>query len=142
MTRPSSIVTHPQRDAIETALLNGTPFRNIAEQFGVSITALSRHKGTLAGTIAKASASECTSRADALRAKIERLEHKAESLGEKAEKDGDLKTALAAVRERARLLELGLKVADALEIQQRIEALEASITPEQSPEIKTEMGGF
>jgi|SRR5680860_662152 len=44
MPRVCSICTHAQRSAIDTALLGGEAFRNIAERFGTSTTALYRHK--------------------------------------------------------------------------------------------------
>jgi DNA-binding Lrp family transcriptional regulator len=140
MARPSTIDHHPQRAEIEAALLAGTSFRIIAERYGISTTALHRHKERLSVAIVKAQTQAEESRADALRRKIERLECKAESLGNRAETDGDLKTALAAVRELARLLELGLKVADVLEIEERLAALESNTTSGNPAEIE-QIGG-
>jgi len=44
MPRACSICTHPDREAIDTALTRGDAFRNIAPRFGTSVTALHRHK--------------------------------------------------------------------------------------------------
>lgn len=44
MPRPCTVCTHAARAAIETALVDGVSFRNIAKQQRVSIGALSRHK--------------------------------------------------------------------------------------------------
>jgi hypothetical protein len=44
MPRVCTICTHPKRVAIDRALLEGEPFRNIAERFGTSTTSLTRHK--------------------------------------------------------------------------------------------------
>lgn len=44
MPRVCTICTHPKRVAIDRALLQGDPFRNIAERFGTSTTSLTRHK--------------------------------------------------------------------------------------------------
>ncbi len=44
MPRTCTICTHQQRQAIDKALIAGEPFRNIAERFGTSATALTRHK--------------------------------------------------------------------------------------------------
>jgi hypothetical protein len=42
--RTCSICCHPERAGIDKALVAGEPFRNIAEHFGTSTTALHRHK--------------------------------------------------------------------------------------------------
>ena len=44
MPRSCSICTHPQRQAIDQALMAGSALRNIAPRFGTSVTALHRHK--------------------------------------------------------------------------------------------------
>jgi hypothetical protein len=44
MPRPCSICIHPQRQAIDHALITGEAFRNMAPRFGTSVTALHRHK--------------------------------------------------------------------------------------------------
>ena len=44
MPRTCTICTHPEVHAIDGALVAGQSFRNIAEQYGKSATALFRHK--------------------------------------------------------------------------------------------------
>lgn len=44
MARQCTVCTHRDRDAIETALLQGGTFREIAERYGPSIASLHRHK--------------------------------------------------------------------------------------------------
>jgi hypothetical protein len=44
MPRSCSICTHPQRQAIDQALMAGVVFRNIAQRFGTSTTAVHRHR--------------------------------------------------------------------------------------------------
>ena len=44
MPRTCTICTHPEVHAIDGALVAGQSFRNIAEQYGTSATALFRHK--------------------------------------------------------------------------------------------------
>ena len=44
MPRSCSICTHPQRQAIDQALMAGVVFRNIARRFGTSTTAVHRHR--------------------------------------------------------------------------------------------------
>lgn len=43
MPRACSICIHPKRDEIESGIVAGTSYRNIAEQYGVSLAPLSRH---------------------------------------------------------------------------------------------------
>lgn len=44
MSRRSSITTHPQREAIEQALAQGVPGAQLARQYGLSESAISRHR--------------------------------------------------------------------------------------------------
>ncbi len=44
MARPCSVCAHPERAAIDKALVAGESFRNIAERTGTSVAALSRHR--------------------------------------------------------------------------------------------------
>jgi len=50
MSRPCSICTHPERLEIDRLLLQGTSYRDIAGRFGLSKTAISRHKESHIGT--------------------------------------------------------------------------------------------
>ncbi len=43
MTRTCTICTHPERAKIESALVSGTPYRVIANQFGVGNNSVQRH---------------------------------------------------------------------------------------------------
>jgi transposase len=44
MPRTCTICTHPERAAIDKALVDGQPYRDIAGRYGTSKTALQRHK--------------------------------------------------------------------------------------------------
>jgi hypothetical protein len=53
MPRTCTICRHPEREAIDRALVRSEPYRHIAAQYGVSTTALQRHKlGDLFDTLA------------------------------------------------------------------------------------------
>ena len=43
MSRSCTICSHPARETIDSALIRRVPYRNLAERFSVSQTALSRH---------------------------------------------------------------------------------------------------
>jgi hypothetical protein len=107
MPRTCSICTHPARDEIEAGLLAGNPFRELAERFETSPAALFRHKGThIPDRLIKVREAEEVSKAETLLEQLEDLRVKARQILEAAENEGDFKTALAGVRELARLIEL------------------------------------
>lgn len=54
MPRTCTLCNHPERDAVDLALLAGEPYRRIASQFGVSEASIRRHKDHLPGTLARA----------------------------------------------------------------------------------------
>ena len=44
MARPCTVCRHPEREAIDKAIVGGEAFRNVAERFGTSVASLSRHR--------------------------------------------------------------------------------------------------
>ncbi len=111
MPRVCTICTHPEREAIDTALVDGPAFPALAALYRVSEDSLGRHKAAhLPGTLAKAHEAQEAAHADSLLAQMEKLTSDARRIGEKAEKMGDLRTALAGVRELVRIVELTAKL--------------------------------
>jgi len=53
MSRACSVCGHPERSAIDAALVAGTPYRSIAKQFALSEAAMQRHKAHIPAAIAK-----------------------------------------------------------------------------------------
>lgn len=107
MPRTCTICGHPERAAIDDALVSGAPLRNIAERFRVSTTALFRHRSDhLPRTLLQARQAEEAASADNLLAQLQALQAKALDLLRKAEAAGDYRTALAGVREARGCLEL------------------------------------
>jgi len=107
MPRTCTICNHPSRGEIERALVDGVPFRNIAAQFGTSTTALVRHKQDhLPPALAQAKQAELAANGDDLLSRIEALQQKTLSILSKAESQGDNVTALKAIGEARRNLEL------------------------------------
>lgn len=116
MGRKCSICEHSQADTINKELISGTPFRNIAEQFQVSTTSLHNHKSKhLPADLVKAQDAHEVARADSLLVHVQELQQKALSLLDKAETAGDLKTALAGVREARSCIELLARLQGELE---------------------------
>lgn len=110
--RTCSVCNHRSRQAIEEGLLAGEAFRNIAKRFGMSPTALFRHKSEhLLQSLQASQAAGEVLRADALvdhvrqlRARTEALYADAESILTQARRAKDLKTCLDAIRSAAGLI--------------------------------------
>jgi hypothetical protein len=113
MPRRCSVCAHAEREAIDLALVEGVAYRDIPRRFpGLSKDAAARHKAEhLPRTPASAAAANETARGETLLDKVRALEVEARDIAAKANKAGDLRTALAAVRELARIVELQAKLA-------------------------------
>ncbi len=107
MPRACTICTHDDRAAINKALVAGEPFRLIAERFGTSATALTRHKADhLPAKLAQAHAAKEAALADDLLAQVKALRNKAIRILQTAEAAGDLRVALLGIREARACVEL------------------------------------
>ena len=111
MPHTCTVCVHPSRDAIDQALVSGETLRDIALRCSVSTHALFRHhRNHVPKHLSHARTAREGSRADALFAKVVALETDAKRLQGLAEDAGDLKTALQAVRELVRIVELQAKL--------------------------------
>jgi hypothetical protein len=111
MPRRCTVCTHTSREEIEAELIEGKEFREMAARFSLSSAALFRHRrGHLPERLVKAREAAEISRAEGLVGQLEALQAKAKQILEKAESDGDLRTALAGVKELSRLIELVAKM--------------------------------
>lgn len=107
MPRTCTICTHTERAAIDRELVTGDAYRHIASRYGVSTTALQRHKADhLPPALAQAKQAEAVADADDLLRQVAALRSKALSLLLKAEQAGDFRTALAGIREARGCVEL------------------------------------
>lgn len=103
-----TVCAHADHAAIDAALVANEPKRRIAARFGVNESAIRRHEkaGHIATAMVKAGDAAEVADADALLEKCVSLEADARRIREASEKAGDLRTALAAVRELVRMVEL------------------------------------
>jgi len=128
MPRVCTVCVHDDRPAVDQALVNHRPYRNIAAQFRLSTSALVRHHDDhLPETLARAKAAAETAYADDLLDQVRALRNKSLSLLLAAEKSGDLRTALAGVREARASLELLAEMSQAID---RRPTLNLLIAPE------------
>ena len=115
MPRTCTICTDERVTEIDKQLVSGGSLRNISQHFRVGVTSLHRHRhGHLPVALADAQRAEQVLRADHLLVRLEDLTGEARRLKEKAERKGDLRTSLAAVRELVRIVELMAKVSGEL----------------------------
>ena len=111
MPRTCTVCCHTEREAIDGALVTGDAFRHIAARFDTSTGALQRHKAEhLPVTLAKAAEAMEVANGDSLLEQLQSLQSKALSILASAERAGDLRTALIAVREVRGVLELVARI--------------------------------
>jgi hypothetical protein len=128
MPRPCTVCTHKDVENINKRLLGGEIYRTIADDTGLSETALKRHKAEhIPNAAAKATKAVEVAKADGLLEDIKGLREKAMGILQKAEESGDLKTALLGIREARGCLELLAKVEGQLNDRSQINIL---INPE------------
>jgi hypothetical protein len=107
MPRHCTICDRDDRHAIDQALVQGEAFRNVSERCSVSTAAIFRHyHAHIPQHLRQAHAVQEVSQADTLLAKVVTLEADAKRLQGLAEDAGDFKTALQAIRELVRIIEL------------------------------------
>jgi hypothetical protein len=107
LTRVCTICSHEHRDAMEDAFIAGQAKRRIASQHGVSERAVRHHmREHLPELLALARDAERAARADTLLDRIEALHSRTMAILEAVEGTDEHGTALAAIREARRNLEL------------------------------------
>ena len=107
MGRRCTVCVHPDRPSIDQALVNLKAFRHIAPRFNLSVRSLIRHHDDhLPELLVKSKAAEEAAQADDLLTELKSLRDRTYTLLEQAEKAGDIKAALAAIREVRATLEL------------------------------------
>jgi len=105
--------------------------RNIAERFGVSTTALARHKkGHIPRLVEAAQAAEGAQAVASGRELIDELEAlrgRVRAILDRAEAGGELRVALQAVRELRETIKAQAELGVAAELERRVDELEAML---------------
>ena len=100
MPRTCTICRHDERQQLDRELVQRTPYRHIAARYEVSTGALQRHaREHLPELLAKGREAEQMAEADKLLTNILALQARTLLMLQEAEKSGDLRIALVAVRE-------------------------------------------
>jgi hypothetical protein len=107
MTMTCRTCRSENRDAVDIALVNGEPLRNIAKQSDLSLASVYRHREShLPAVVANAKQAQELTRADVLVSVAAGLLDKALGLLEQAEAVDDRRGAVAAMREARSTIEL------------------------------------
>jgi hypothetical protein len=105
------ICSGPYREAIDKALMAGTPFRHIASQYGTSTGALQRHKRDhLPQALVKAQEVKDIAHARSLLGQLADLTAEAKGILDGAREGGDYRAMLAAVRELREIIAVTAKL--------------------------------
>jgi hypothetical protein len=104
--RTCTVCNHPERAAIDAALVDGTSLRTIAGHFGTNKSALDRHRKHLAPALTLAKQATVVTEATSLLSRVERIMSRCELIAEAATKSRDWMPAVAASRELRGCLEL------------------------------------
>ena len=116
MPRRCSICHHECLEEINRALVEGVAFPALVAKYRVSKDALSRHKANhLPATLAKAQEAQEVAQADDLLNQVRSLQSRTLTILEAVEASGEYRTALAAIGEARRNLELLGKIAGELD---------------------------
>jgi hypothetical protein len=126
MPRTCTICGHPQRAAIEAALVSGMALRNIAKQNGLSATALFRHKEEhIAAAVAQAQEARAEAQALDVVKQLKAINATAMAILAEARKRRDDETALKAMDRIHKQLELQAKLLGDLDERPQVNILVA-----------------
>jgi hypothetical protein len=115
MSRKCSICNHDRRQEIEHTLLRGESHRAVAQQFAVPRGAVARHLKHVSIALIQARQLEEVEDGRSILIQLRELKIQAEHLRARADRAGDYRNALVAVREKARLVELEARLTGELD---------------------------
>ena len=125
MPQPCSICIHPEREAIDAALVAGVPNRRIAAQYGMGETSVRRHKDAhIPPLVAQAHDAAVVFSADALTAQITGLLARGFAILDKSERGDSITDMCAAMREVRGVLTLIAKITGEIETQPTINIIQ------------------
>ncbi len=102
---------HPQTEAISLALIQKVPMREIAEKYGLSLSAVARHKKHIPAQLAKADEAHHVAEAGSVMQRIMELDKRADEIYRQATSDQDHNLALKALKELREVTTLYAKLA-------------------------------
>lgn len=116
MPRRCTVCTHPQRPAIDEAIVSGQAFSGIARDYGLGEDAVGRHAARhIPLALTKAQEARDLARADSLLGQLRALHARTLRLLEEAQASGDLRGAILAVGQARANLEFIARLLERLE---------------------------
>ena len=116
MPRVCTVCTHPERSALNAALIVAEPIPAVSARFGLSESALKRHRaGHLPLALVKAAEAAQITEADALLDQVRAVQRRTRAFEAQAAAAGDVRGALMALREERATLELLARMSGELE---------------------------
>ncbi len=124
MPRSCTVCEHPEREAIDRALVGDSSNLSVSSLFGVSESAVRRHKANhLPAKLVMAQAAEEVAQADDLLGQMQDLQARTLAILEAAEDTSQHRTALSAIREARSNLELLAKLLGELDERPQVNVL-------------------
>ena len=128
MTRTCTVCAHSERHSVDTALLSGATFRNIAAQYGLSLAALFRHRSDhLPAALVQAAGAEGVRQALDVLAQLKHINAAALTVLRDAKAAGDGDLVLKAVDRVMKQIEVQARLLGDLDDRPQINVL---VSPE------------
>lgn len=117
MAQRCTVCTHADADKINEQLIASVPLEALSKTYGLTTSALHRHKKHIPAQLIKAQDVKEAAAADSLMGKVAALQGKAEDIYSRALKAENLNAAIGAVRELRGITELYAKITGELQTQ-------------------------
>lgn len=122
---------HPEREALDAALVSGQTDTAVAERFGLTRDAVGRHRrGHLSPALKAVAAERETAGARTALDRLEALHDRAERVLAAAEAEGKAALSLQAIRELRSTVELIAKLTGELDDRPQVQVLNVTASPE------------
>jgi hypothetical protein len=129
MPRACTVCGHPERLAIERAVLAGAARAAVARAHGVSARAVGNHAARhLSRQLVKATDVREATRADLLLDEVREAQARARRIADLAERASDYRTALLGIRQEVGCLELLAKLTGALDERPTVNVTTLTVT--------------
>jgi hypothetical protein len=125
---------HEKRTEIDCAVAGGEILTLVAQRFGISRSGLKRHRKHIPASLVVAPQAKDVARASTVLEHVQGLLDEAKRFKILAEEKGDIRTAMLALREVVRIVELLAKLTGELEVGDT-NVLHVHVTPEKATEI-------
>ena len=130
MSQKCSICNHDRRQEIEQAMLRGESYRAVAQQFAVARGALARHLEHVSAALIQARKLREVEDGKSILIQLRELKTQAEQIKVRADRAGDYRTSLLALRGKTRLVELEARLTGELNERPETKILNFSLDAE------------